>query len=540
MFKTETHHIFIGGYLTSVTRRSILKILLESGFQITPDALDYILDFDTPLEIVESVILSKAPSHSSSVLTREGVESLIGEKQVRLSSTDLNFEEKQQPSLPPIVSDLPIDDTAWHYTVEKNPDQNLVGSEGTIENFLELFRDRYVRIKKIYMGRIDTQNAVTPEIAKTRKSTMKQGTSNQPSQVVLGIIRNKSVSSQRNVIIDLEGLDDSIICVIPSILRGSRGQDLSEKANALLLDEIVCISGSVDNNGRMIAKDVIFPDLPTVRQVGRAKKEVYASFISDLHCGSQEFLEDELNRFIDWLGGRDVDSSDKDMMEKTRYLFIAGDLVDGISVYPNQRDHLKISSLYDQYATIAQILKKLPRRIKVFCIPGNHDACRQALPKPPIQKVFAESLYELENVTMLGDPCQILVEGVRILMTHGDSLDDLVTALPRASYTEPAISMIELLKKRHLAPIYGGKTELAPLDRDWMVIDTPPDVVHFGHAHHNAVDTYRGVQIINSGTFPSQTDFMRKQGVVPTPGIVTFMNLQTGNPNIKFFYDLSK
>jgi DNA polymerase II small subunit len=540
MFKTETHHIFIGGYLTSVTRRSILKILLESGFQITPDALDYILDFDTPLEIVESVILSKAPSHSSSVLTREGVESLIGEKQVRLSSTDLNFEEKQQPSLPPIVSDLPIDDTAWHYTVEKNPDQNLVGSEGTIENFLELFRDRYVRIKKIYMGRIDTQNAVTPEIAKTRKSTMKQGTSNQPSQVVLGIIRNKSVSSQRNVIIDLEGLDDSIICVIPSILRGSRGQDLSEKANALLLDEIVCISGSVDNNGRMIAKDVIFPDLPTVRQVGRAKKEVYASFISDLHCGSQEFLEDELNRFIDWLGGRDVDSSDKDMMEKTRYLFIAGDLVDGISVYPNQRDHLKISSLYDQYATIAQILKKLPRRIKVFCIPGNHDACRQALPKPPIQKVFAESLYELENVTMLGDPCQILVEGVRILMTHGDSLDDLVTALPRASYTEPAISMIELLKKRHLAPIYGGKTELAPLDRDWMVIDTPPDVVHFGHAHHNAVDTYRGVQIINSGTFQSQTDFMRKQGVVPTPGIVTFMNLQTGNPNIKFFYDLSK
>jgi DNA polymerase II small subunit len=540
MFKTETHHIFIGGYLTSVTRRSILKILLESGFQITPDALDYILDFDTPLEIVESVILSKAPSHSSSVLTREGVESLIGEKQVRLSSTDLNFEEKQQPSLPPIVSDLPIDDTAWHYTVEKNPDQNLVGSEGTIENFLELFRDRYVRIKKIYMGRIDTQNAVTPEIAKTRKSTMKQGTSNQPSQVVLGIIRNKSVSSQRNVIIDLEGLDDSIICVIPSILRGSRGQDLSEKANALLLDEIVCISGSVDNNGRMIAKDVIFPDLPTVRQVGRAKKEVYASFISDLHCGSQEFLEDELNRFIDWLGGRDVDSSDKDMMEKTRYLFIAGDLVDGISVYPNQRDHLKISSLYDQYATIAQILKKLPRRIKVFCIPGNHDACRQALPKPPIQRVFAESLYELENVTMLGDPCQILVEGVRILMTHGDSLDDLVTALPRASYTEPAISMIELLKKRHLAPIYGGKTELAPLDRDWMVIDTPPDVVHFGHAHHNAVDTYRGVQIINSGTFQSQTDFMRKQGVVPTPGIVTFMNLQTGNPNIKFFYDLSK
>jgi DNA polymerase II small subunit len=140
---------------------------------------------------------------------------------------------------------------------------------------------------------------------------------------------------------------------------------------------------------------------------------------------------------------------------------------------------------------------------------------------------------------MLGDPSQVLVEDVRVLMNHGDSMDDLVTTLPRASYTEPAISMVELLKKRHLAPIYGGKTELAPLHRDWMVIDTPPDVVHFGHAHHNAVDNYRGVQIINSGTFQSQTDFMRKQGVVPTPGIVTFMNLQTGVPNVKFFYDMS-
>ena len=228
------------------------------------------------------------------------------------------------------------------------------------------------------------------------------------------------------------------------------------------------------------------------------------------------------------------------MVANTKYLFIAGDMVDGISVYPGQRYHLQVSSLHDQYALIAEKLRKLPDRVKVFCIPGNHDAARQALPKPPILKTFAEPLYNLDNVTMLGDPSQVVIEGVNVLITHGDSLDDLVTMLPGASYTEPALPMKELLKKRHLAPIYGGKTELAPLHRDWMVIDTPPDVVHFGHAHHNAVDNYRGVQIINSGTFQSQTDFMRKQGVVPTPGIVTFLNLRTGAPEVKLFYDLSR
>jgi DNA polymerase II small subunit len=534
--------------LTSKTSRKVLAILIKSGFQITPDALDHILSFDNPVEIVESIISSKAPIDSSSVLTREYVESLIEGKSAD-TSIELASGTEQNIGYPSTTSDIHAIDTDWHYKIEKNPDQDSVGSEGVIEDFLELFRNRYARIQQIYMGRIDTQNAVTPEIAKQHRSSINRRTlqnneggrrQRPPSQVVLGIIRNKSISSQRNIIIDLEGNEDSIICVIPSTIRGTKGQDLSEKANALLLDEIVCVSGYVDSSGRMIVDDVLFPDIPTVRHIGHATKEVYAAFISDLHCGSQEFLEDEFNRFIDWMGGRDVDTPDRNMMEKTKYLFIAGDLVDGISVYPGQRDHLKISSLYDQYATIAEKIKKIPKRIKVFCIPGNHDACRQALPKPPITRLFAEPLYEIDNVTMLGDPSQILVEDVRILMTHGDSMDDLVTTLPRASYTEPAISMIELLKKRHLAPIYGGKTELAPLHRDWMVIDVPPDVVHFGHAHHNAVDNYRGVQIINSGTFQSQTDFMRKQGVVPTPGIVTFMNLQTGIPDVRFFYDLSK
>jgi DNA polymerase II small subunit len=515
---------------------------------VTPDALDFILNLESPVDIVESVIMTKLPADSPSVLSKDYVEALIEMHRISYPSQEITLDTGAETDSSPDSLETQDGTTGWQCRIEKSPTETMVGSEGVIDDFLDLFRDRYNRIRKIYMSRIDTQNAVSPDVAKMRRSTTRRASMNNegertrrpPSQVVLGIIRNKNISKQRNVIIDLEGYEDSIICVIPSGLKGLQGQQLSDKADSLLLDEIVCISGYVDTDGRMIADDILFPDIPTARQIGRAKKEVYAAFISDIHCGSQEFLEDEFDRFIDWMNGLNVESSDKNMVERIRYLFIAGDLVDGISVYPEQREHLKISSLYDQYTTIAGKLQKLPKSIRVFCIPGNHDASRQALPKPPIPRIFAEPLYALENVTMLGDPSQILVEGVNILMTHGDSLDDLVTTLPGASYTEPAKSMTELLKKRHLAPIYGGKTEIAPLHRDWMVIDTPPDVVHFGHAHHNAVDNYRGVQIINSGTFQSQTDFMRKQGVVPTPGIVTFLNLQTGAPEIRFFYDLSK
>ena len=552
-------------------RRNILAILIKSGFQITPDALDYILDLETPLQTVELVISSKRESESQPILSREYIKALIefspSESSFVESQADLSiFEEEsdEAPTTEAVTQALENDDD-WQFRIEKNPDQVSVGSEGTITDFLALFQDRFMRIWNIYKARIDTQNAVFPSEAKRRRASINRRTSIEgnktsarrpPSLVIIGIVNNKSIARKsRNVVLNIEEYrpprpedrnkpyewpNESITCVIPTGIDNPKRQALSKKADSILLDEVVCISGYVDSTGRMIADDVLFPDIPTMRRAGHAKKEVYAAFISDLHCGSQEFLEDEFDRFIDWLNGRDVDSSDKNMVEKTKYLFIAGDLVDGISVYPNQRDHLKISSLYDQYATIASKLKSLPKRIKVVCIPGNHDACRQALPKSSIQRAFAEPLYELENVSMLGDPCQVIVEDVRILITHGDSMDDLVTTLPQASYTEPAISMIELLKKRHLAPIYGGKTELAPLHRDWMVIDTPPDVVHFGHAHHNAIDNYRGVQIINSGTFQSQTDFMRKQGVVPTPGNVTFMNLRTGVLDVKLFYTASK
>lgn len=516
------------------------------------------------METVESVILVRNPAESPSILSREYVESLIKGLDTFSQPVEPPIEVHDELPEEPLPEPVTVS-SDWQFRIDKNPDDEAVGSEGTIDDFFQMFRDRFERIKKIYMARIDTQNAVPPSVAKLRRSPTKRGAGpmngdgtrrrRPPSQVVLGIIRNKSISKAQNVIIDIEeyqdanpvaikreskGANESIICVIPSKLSGLKGQNLSEKANTLLLDEVVCISGYVDNDGRMIADDVIFPDIPTARQIGRAKRDIYAAFISDLHCGSQEFLGDELDQFIAWLNGKDVDNSDKTMVENIKYLFIAGDMVDGISVYPGQRYHLEVTSLYDQYALIASKLRKLPKRVKIFCIPGNHDAARQALPKPPIQRTFAEPLYELDNIIMLGDPSQVIVEGVNVLITHGDSLDDLVTMLPGASYTKPAMPMKELLKKRHLAPIYGGKTELAPLHRDWMVIDTPPDVVHFGHAHHNAVDNYRGVQIINSGTFQSQTDFMRKQGIVPTPGIVTFLNLRTGSPELKFFYDLSQ
>ncbi len=512
---------------------------------MTPDALDYVVARASSYETVDEIIQRREAFKDVPVVRTEDFVRFFSKVD---DNSDRGAEAGGQSyQLMQDVSPQSNDwDLKWDYEINKTLTSNSYGSSGDVEDFLMLFLDRYRAIEKIYRKRLDTRVAVSPSRAKqarhiaSRNRALRRGgerTQKAPTQIVMGIVKTKTISKSRNVVIELEDQEDSIICVIPAAMRRSNGEALVERGNALLLDEIVCVSGRVDSEGRLIAEDILFPDIPTARATRRARRDVNAVFISDLHCGSTEFLDDDFDRFINWLRGRDVDSSEKGVVENVRYLFIAGDLCDGIGVYPGQRDNLMIDDITEQYSYLAEKLKGLPDRIKIFCIPGNHDACRQALPRPPIPNEFAPALYDLEDrLTMLGDPSQLIVEGVNIIVTHGDSLDDLVTQIPGASYKNPEISMIELLRKRHLAPLYGGKTELAPLHKDWMVIDEPPDIVHFGHAHHNAVDSYRGVRIINSGTFQDQTDFMKKQGVEPTPGIVTIVSLKTLVPEIKVFH----
>jgi len=569
MFKLGFCSSGSGAVVNETVRKMILTKLVKAGHQVTPDALEYIGNSEDPLLMADQVI-RMATDARVAVITRETLDSL---KTPSLGSDTLQLDQPYAPASDENQdhgeqADISRNQQAHtgNVVVLDSPTDQSVGSGGELVDFWSLFADRFRRIRRMYKNRVDTANAMVPAtVAKRYKSSAAhmrrsrtEGGRGQavPPQVVLGMVKEKNVSHSRNVIVELEGFeerddsDDSgsrlgpsieqygtITCIIPSGRTGQAGLVLGEKGNALLPDEVVCISGRIDEDRRLIADDIIYPDVPTSRKVGRAGRDVYAAFISDLHYGSREFLEDDFESFIAWMNGRNVEEEKKSMVRQIGYLLIAGDLCDGVGVYPDQKEHLAVSSIYEQYSYLAEKLKKLPQSVTTLCIPGNHDACRQALPRPPIPSEFAHALYSMrDRVLMLGDPTNVLIEGVHVLMTHGDALDDLVTQMPGVSYEKPEMGMKELLRKRHLAPTYGGKTELAPLSRDWLVIDHVPDIIHFGHAHHNAVDNYRGVQIINSGTFQAQTEFMRKQGVKPTPGIVTLINLRTGAPEVELFH----
>jgi DNA polymerase II small subunit len=273
-------------------------------------------------------------------------------------------------------------------------------------------------------------------------------------------------------------------------------------------------------NGGFITRDVIVPDVSD-HFSNRSETEAYAVFLSDLHVGSKYFMKKEFDDFISWL------SSPDSIARKVRFVILGGDVVDGVGIYPNQDKELEYQSVEEQLDKLEEILTKIPKNVKVFIIPGNHDPGRRALPQPSFPEKYNQSLREHGNFFLVGNPSLVSLNGVKVLIYHGQSIDDIVKTTPGLSYNEPTKVMRQLLKSRHLSPIYGSQTPLAPETEDMMVIDEIPDIFHVGHVHVVGFDMYRGILLINSGTWQKQTPFQTSVGVSPTPGLAVLVNLKT-------------
>ncbi|NQE44572.1 DNA polymerase II small subunit, partial [ANME-1 cluster archaeon GoMg2] len=93
--------------------------------------------------------------------------------------------------------------------------------------------------------------------------------------------------------------------------------------------------------------------------------------------------------------------------------------------------------------------------------------------------------------------------------------------------SKPEVMMEEMLKRRHVAPIYGNSVSIVPNGHDYGVIDQVPEIFHCGHSHTVGIAKYRGVLLLNSGTWQSQTPYQKKLNINPVPGCATLVDLST-------------
>ncbi|RLI74971.1 DNA-directed DNA polymerase II small subunit [Archaeoglobales archaeon] len=364
--------------------------------------------------------------------------------------------------------------------------------EGNVDDFVVYFNSRFEKLSRILKQRFNSVNI--SNLKKIKSENVE----------VIGMVKDVRETQNGNVLVEIEDNTDSIRFIATGKLK--------DTALELMGDEVIGVSGVLRGNN-IIADRIVFPDIPL--NGNKKKKDFSIVFISDTHFGSKEFLENEWDLFVKWLNFEVGNEKMIEVAESVKYIVLAGDIVDGVGIYPEQEKDLAILDVYGQYEEAAKQIDKIPKRIKIIISPGNHDTVRQAEPQPALPKEFA-SLFS-NNVMNVGNPSFLDLDGLKLLIYHGRSLDDVVTKIPRLSYAKPHEAMEELLKRRHLAPMYGGRSPIAPEKDDYLVIDEIPDILHSGHVHTYGTSFYRGVFVVNSSTWQAQTEFQKKVNLNPMP-----------------------
>ncbi|WP_313693101.1 DNA-directed DNA polymerase II small subunit [Halorarum halobium] len=383
---------------------------------------------------------------------------------------------------------------------------------GEYDEFVRVFRDRYDRLAGQLRGRVNHRPAEAIQ-------EMPGGSEAE----LIGLVNDIRSTASGHWLIELEDTTGTFPCLV------MKDRDIADLVDELLLDECIAVQGTLADDAGILFVDAIhFPDVPRTYRPSTADREVEAALISDVHVGSQEFMADAWHRFADWLHTEEA--------ERVEYLLVAGDMVEGVGVYPNQDEELDVVDIYDQYERFAEYLKEVPGDMEIVMIPGNHDAVRLAEPQPGFDEELRD-IMSAHDPQISGNPSMVDVEGVSILMYHGVSLDEVIAELPeeKASYDEPHRAMYQLLKKRHVAPQYGGHTRIAPEEKDYLVMDEVPDVFHTGHVHKLGWGKYHNVLAVNSGCWQAQTDFQKSVNIDPDAGFAPILELDTLDMTVRKF-----
>ncbi len=481
----------------------VVGVFLKAGILSDKSAIDYVIDNDLDAEdIAEKMLVSKM-----FFATKEVIGTLLDKESI---NGDAKVEVR------PISKKGLAKDIDGSVRITSKPDEEQ--STKTITDFVAYFSDRYEKIKNILLGHSDVKNPIS--------ISRLVGKNNERDVSVICIVSSMDVSKNGHRILEVEDPTGPMTAIVM--------KDKNVGEDSLILDEIVALKGGV-SNGTLFVDEIIFPEIPVVNNTEKKVDDpVSAVFISDIHIGSNEYLQKVEDKFIGWLKGG------SDGAGNVKYICIAGDTVDGVGIYPGQKQDLKIQDIYAQYRAFEEFVERIPEHIEIVIIPGNHDAVRLAEPQPAFGKDLMPNITGFDNVHLGPNPCRVSLhgidgrEGVRALMYHGYSFTRIIDAVPTLRVNgmdKPEYVMTELLRKRHLAPMYGS-TALMPSGDDPHVISSVPDIFHTGDLHSFALKSYRGVLMVSSSTFQGQTAFMDRVGHQSNPGKVTVVRLDTMKPKV--------
>ena len=510
--------------------KEILKFCVDRGLLLDEEVFKLFSE-TTDTESVK-LIIEKLRSHTQRrIITKD----IFEENKQRVSEFFLTLPRENQKKLEKLkiklglhieiskeISSKPMESIQIpKESLVEGPSIKIISKSPSFKKKVEVgdivknFRDRFCEMKYI----LQQHSELNDVISINKLSMSRKGAS------IIGIVSDKRITKNKNILLEAEDLTGKV-----RILVNQNKPELYKKAEDITLDSVLGFKGFGDRE-ILFTNDIVFPD-SVITERKKSPVEEYALFISDLQYGSKLFLEDDFLRFIDYLNGKLPNTPETD---KIKYLFIVGDLVSGVGVYPNQRRDLKIEDIEEQFQGLAELLNKIRKDIKIIISPGNHDGVRLMEPQPVLDEKYAWSLYDIKNVLLTGNPAYLNIgakknfSGFDVLTYHGFSFPFYANTIPKLmerALNAPEKIMAYLLKNRHLAPSYSSVHYL-PSEEDELIIKKVPDIFVSGHTHKCAVSYYNNVLIISNSSWEAETEFQKRRGNEPDFCKVPMFNLNT-------------
>jgi DNA polymerase II small subunit len=482
--------------------REALGTIINAGYQLSAEGFEYLKTIDeNRLKDGITGALNEASKSSPiiTVLDRAFLQNILEEAE---SSPDPLSFAPRTATIKPLAAE---------YDAMIRLPENLPGEpQGDLDGYLEYFRSRFKKVERILRQRIDVREAVS--IDNALKLPLKAKIK------VIGIVTTKRSRGHR-LFLDIEDREDSITVM-------ATDSEVVRKGLSILQDQVICVDAVKYRQDLLVVRDFIWPDIPS-KPPNRSEAPLCAAFLADVHIGSIHFNKELFDRFIRWMNLELGPPQSKRLAGRVKYVVIAGDLVDGIGVYPNQLKELEITDIREQYTVAGMLLQELPDHAEIIILPGNHDAVRKSLPQVPLSREYAEVMDENDRIHLYGNPSRLQLHGVETFISHGKALDEILSQVPGLEFQSPIGGMELLLRCRHVAPTYGSSTPIAPEREDRLVISATPDIFHMGHIHVHETKKYKGSTLIASGSWQDQTPFQKRVNLIPTVGVAPIVDLQT-------------
>ena len=471
-------------------REEVIAICANGQKFLAPEALEYILSNDKPIELIHTV-LKHLVAGKMFIDKQDVIDTIVG---------DVSEE--------PLKTIAPKNKHVSELTIYKDTD--VTGnstSTGKVEDFAKYIKSRYVSLSRIIEAHPSFGKATTIEQSKRH---------DRDDIKIIGIVYSCKETKNGHKMIQIEDLSG-----MGNVMILKSSPLISE---TIVDDEVIGFTGRWNTEKTLfIVKRITRPDIPKNPKWEPTDTSSKLLCLSDIHIGSDTFLQKDWDRMIEWLKHDD----------EVQYIILPGDVVDGIGVYPGQDKELYIKDIYEQYDALGEHLKEIPDGIKMVLHPGNHDACRIAEPQPALASVFTKSFDS--SITLTSNPVFMDIEGRTIATYHGKGMDDWVK-YKGLSYDRPNDIMKNMLVRRHFSPMYGAKNALVPEPKDYLVMERVPDILITGHIHKASLGMYNGVRMVNASTFQSQTEYQKMHNFIPSPGRVPIVSLADGDISLIDFH----